>query len=197
VPHISGAVTENVPEYPPKVIREAIVNALVHRDYQVGSTIFFQIYRDRIVVKSPGGPVEPLTIDMFPYEVRDTSVPRNIKLAQAAFEMQLMDARGFGVSNMPARLREWGLRDPVFTVDRGFFVLTLYGRAATSLRIRTGQATLEKLNRRQLQLLDLFDHRNTLTSPEWARLGKITRQTAKTGSRPAVSVWYRAKGWHG
>jgi ATP-dependent DNA helicase RecG len=179
VPRIMGAVTEHVPEYPPKVIREAIINALVHRDYQVGSTIFFQMYRDRIVVKSPGGPVEPLTIDMFPYGVRDTSIPRNPKLAQAAFEMRLMDARGFGVSNMPARLREWGLRDPTFAVDRGFFVITLYGREATSLRIRTDQATLEKLNRRQLQLLDLFDQRNALTSPEWARLGKITRQTAK------------------
>ena len=180
VPRISGAVTETAPEYPPKVIREAIVNALVHRDYQAGPNIFFQMYRDRIVVKSPGGPVEPLTIDMFPYEVRGTSVPRNPKLAQAAFEMHLMDARGFGVSNMPARLREWGLRDPTFTVDRGFFVLTLYGREATSLRIRIDQATLGKLNRRQLQLLDLFDRRSTLTSPEWARLGKITRQTAKT-----------------
>ncbi len=180
VPRISGAITEHVPEYPPKVIREAIVNALVHRDYQVGSNIFLQIFRDRIVVKSPGGPVEPLTIEMFPYEVRDTSIPRNIKLAQAAFEMQLMDARGFGVSGMPARLREWGLRDPSFAVDRGFFVVTLYGREATSLRIRTDAAILGKLNGRQLQLLDVFDQRDTITSPEWARLAKITRQTAKT-----------------
>ena len=180
VPRVSGALTENVPEYPPNVVREAIVNALVHREYAVGSTIFFQMYRDRIVVKSPGGPVEPLTIDMFPYEVLGTSVPRNPKIVQGADQMHLMDARGFGVSHMPARLREWGLRDPTFAVDRGFFVLTLYGRGATSLGIRTGQATIEKLNRRQLQLLDLFDQRNTLTSPEWARLANITRQTAKT-----------------
>jgi predicted HTH transcriptional regulator len=117
---------------------------------------------------------------MFPYEVRDTSIPRNPKIAQAASEMHLMDARGFGVSSMPARLREWGLGDPNFAVDRGFFVVTLYGREATSLRIRVDQGTLEKMNGRQLQLLDLFDQRNILTSPEWARIGKITRQTAKT-----------------
>lgn len=180
VPRISGAIRENVPEYPPKVIREAIVNALVHRDYQVGATVFFQMYRDRIVIRSPGGPVEPLTIDMFPDGVRGKSYWRNPKLAQAAFEMNLMEQLGLGVSNMPARLLEWGLRGPAFTTDGGFFVLTLYGREATSLRIRTGQAILGQLNRRQLQLLDLFDQRSALTSPEWARAAKITRQTAKT-----------------
>lgn len=56
MPRIVGAVTENVPEYPPKVIREAIINALVHRDYQVGSTIFFQMYRDRNCGQEPRGP---------------------------------------------------------------------------------------------------------------------------------------------
>jgi ATP-dependent DNA helicase RecG len=166
------------PEYPPNVVREAIVNALVHRDYQTGSHVFFQMFRDRILVRSPGGPVEPLTIDMFPFDVR-VPTARNPKIAQAAYEFGLMESRGYGVRNMPQRLREWGLRDPQFAVDQGFFVVTLFGREVTPLRTRLTPEELAGLNTRQLRLLDVLDRKRVITSPEWAKLAPATRQTAK------------------
>ena len=176
-PRIVGAIREALPEYPIAVIREALVNALVHRDYKTGSHTFLRVYRNGIIIESPGLPVPPLTIDMFPSDV--VSAPRNAKIAQAAFDLGLMEARGYGIRNMPDRLREYNLRDPRFSVEKGFFRVTLYGREATPSRIRFDQTILAQLNQRQLKLLDLLDERKFITSIGWATVAHITRQAAR------------------
>ena len=177
VPFLEGAVRKLGLEYPITVIREVIVNALVHRDYQVSTPVFFQMYRDRIVVSSPGLPMKPLTIDMFPDQAR--SIPRNSRIAQAAFDMGYMEGRGIGIRTMPHLLKEYGLRDPEFQTDKGMFIVTLFGREATPLRITINSQTLAKLNARQLELLDFLEKRTSLTSTQWAEIGHISRQTAK------------------
>lgn len=86
VPHLKGfqRVDEDF-EYPEEVIREAIVNALVHRDYTVGAHISFRMFKDRIIIKSPGHLLLPNTIERIrAFDV--TSVRRNQRIADAASE---------------------------------------------------------------------------------------------------------------
>jgi len=60
----SNFKAKQITSFPIPVIREAIINAIVHRDYTVeGAKIQLEVYSDRIIVKSPGEPVLPITIE--------------------------------------------------------------------------------------------------------------------------------------
>jgi ATP-dependent DNA helicase RecG len=175
VPIIIGAQREVVPEYPEIVIREAIVNALVHRSYENSAHTFLYMYRDRIVIRSPGLPLEPLKISMFPDHV--FAVPRNPRIAQAAFEMGFMDARGYGIRNMPERLREYGLRDPEFAADRGSFVITLLGREMTSFKLRADRRLIATLSPRQLQIVEFTESKPSIRSEDIVKHFGVSKQT--------------------
>ena len=55
---------KQVPSFPIPVIREAVINAIAHRDYTIeGAKIQLEVYHDRIIVKSPGKPISPITIE--------------------------------------------------------------------------------------------------------------------------------------
>jgi len=173
---VKGALRQDEPEYPEIVIREAVVNALVHRSYGNSAHIFFQMYRDCIIVRSPGLPVEPLTIEMFPDQV--ISVPRNPIIARAAFEMGLMEARGYGIRNMPERLRQHGLEDPRFVADKGYFIIEFSGRESTRFAIRAGRQLLSILTSRQLAIVEMAEKNRTIRSEDVVRTMNISKETA-------------------
>ena len=85
------------PEYPERAVQEAIVNALIHRDYGViGSEVHIDIYDDRLEVYSPGGMYDGTFVqDVDPYNV--CSVRRNPIIADVFSRMNLMERRGSGL----------------------------------------------------------------------------------------------------
>ena len=85
------------PEYPERAVQEAIVNALIHRDYSVvGSEVHIDIYDDRLEIFSPGGMADLTFIqDLNPLNV--SSVRRNPILADLFARMDLMERRGSGL----------------------------------------------------------------------------------------------------
>jgi ATP-dependent DNA helicase RecG len=177
IPIVQGSIRRNVSEYPWEgAVREAIVNALVHRDYRTSAAVFFRMFRDRIEVRSPGLLPPPLTLNMLPNDV--TSVPRNPRIADGAFRLGYMEARGFGIPTMPQVLKEWGLKQPEFRIDKGFFVVTFWGREATPILIRTTPEVLSKLESRQITLLELIESRGKITSEDWMQKADIVRSTA-------------------
>jgi len=186
LPRVRGAVREVVAEYPEAVIREAIVNAIVHRSYKPSAHIFFQMYRDRLVIKSPGLPVAPLTISMFPDDV--ISVARNPKIAQAAFVMGFMDARGLGIKNMPTRLRTYGLREPSFETDKGYFVVSLFGRELTPFKIRADRQLLATLTLRQREIIEFAEHKISIRSAEIVKIFNISKETASKDFRQLMTL---------
>lgn len=163
-------------EYPIKVIREAIVNALVHRDYAVGAHISFRIFRDRIIVKSPGHLLSPNTIERIrSFDV--TAARRNQRLADAAFNMNLMEREGYGIPMMPTRLKESGLRPPDFDYDGGYFSIVFYGREKSSAALRIEREISEQLTPRQIKIINLVWERKRVTSEEVREKFKISRET--------------------
>lgn len=85
------------PEYPERAVQEALVNALIHRDYSIiGSEVHVDIYDDRLEVYSPGGMFDGTFIqDINPLNV--SSIRRNPVLADLFARMDLMERRGSGL----------------------------------------------------------------------------------------------------
>lgn len=85
------------PEYPERAVQEAIVNALIHRDYSViGSEVHLDIYDDRMEIYSPGGMYDGTFVqNVDPYNV--SSSRRNPVLADLFARMDLMERRGSGL----------------------------------------------------------------------------------------------------
>jgi len=173
-------------EYPTKVIREAVINALVHRDYRPGRHISFEIFRDRIVVASPGYPPEPLTLERIrSYDVE--SLRRNPHIANAAYQMRYMDERGTGISSMPGRLREYGLREPEFEYHLGFFRVTFYGRQWSPAHLLLKTEELARLNARQREILEVAKQAGITSEEVHARFG-VTRETANQYFRKLIEL---------
>jgi len=121
-------------EYPPKAVREAIINALVHRDYSIHTEnvpVRMEMYRDRLKIISSGGLYGKITIDALG-KVR--SETRNAALANILELMQITENRYSGIPTIRAELKEQGLPDPSFKVERGEFVVVFRNNLQEELK---------------------------------------------------------------
>jgi len=174
-------------EYPERVVREGLVNALVHRDYTVGGHISFRMFRDRIIVKSPGHLLLPNTLERIrSFDV--TSVRRNPRIGDGAFSMKLMDREGYGIPRMPGLLRDYGLRPPDFDYDGGYFIVTFYGREKSAPSYRIRPELRPQLTPRQLEILNLIWKDGRITSQETTKKFDITRETANQEFRKLLKL---------
>ncbi len=98
--------------YPIKVLREAIINALVHRDYDIaGAKCYLNIDEDKIVVKSPGLPVSPIKFEDLK-EFKAPSLSRNPKLMAVFSAMDYVEERGIGMMEMKSLPEKYHLPLP-------------------------------------------------------------------------------------
>ena len=108
---------ENIPEYPRKALREAITNAVMHRDWFIeGANVFVEIYTDRIEVVSPGGLPKGMTLA----DLGRKSVRRNALIADLLHRIAFIEKAGTGIKRIRDEVREQGCPEPVFE-NNGFF----------------------------------------------------------------------------
>ncbi len=122
---IRGVLREDVPEYPEVAIREAIVNAVAHRDYSQfvrGSHIQVRLFADRLEVESPGGLYGRVTIN----NLQESQSTRNRLLMQLMEDVHLVENRGSGVDVMLKAMQTRGLPTPVFEDKRTSFLVKFY-----------------------------------------------------------------------
>ena len=111
------------PEYPIKAVREAILNALVHRDYSIHTEdipIRIEMYSDRMEIISSGGLYGKITIDSLGKVRPDT---RNAALANMLEILHITENRYSGIPTIRKEFKAAGLPAPVFTVRRGEFTV--------------------------------------------------------------------------
>ena len=109
------------PEYPIKAVREAILNALVHRDYSVHTEnvpIRIEMYRDRMEITNSGGLYGRISIDALG-KVRPET--RNAALANMLELLRITENRYSGIPTMRKEFADAGLPAPLFSVVRGEF----------------------------------------------------------------------------
>ncbi len=124
--HSDTGLREDRTEYPVTAIREAIVNALVHRDYSIhteGMPIQIIMYEDRLEIHSPGGLYGRMRVDQLGKVQPDT---RNPVLASALEVLGITENRYSGIPTMKKAMEKYNLPEPEFTDKRGNFVVTFY-----------------------------------------------------------------------
>jgi predicted HTH transcriptional regulator len=127
-------------EIPPEVVREAIVNAVAHRDYTSNGSVQVMLFADRLEVWNPGNLPPPLTLE----KLREPhgSVPGNPLLAEPLYLAKYIERMGTGTGDMIRRCREAGLPEPVFSVSDGF-VVTIRRKAVQVTGEVTGEVAEE------------------------------------------------------
>jgi ATP-dependent DNA helicase RecG len=84
-------------DYPEDAVREALLNAIVHRDYSFSGSTFINLYSDHLEIISLGGLVYGLSLEA---AMLGASQPRNEKLANLFYRMKLIEAYGTGISKI-------------------------------------------------------------------------------------------------
>jgi len=165
------------PEYPWDAVREAVVNAIVHRDYKEGMRVSIRLLRDRLVVKSPGLPLRPLTLA----KIREYNAPpysRNPRIADTFHQMNLMEERGWGLGKMRDNLANRNLAPPQFSIDSGYFVVTFFGLEGVSGKVQIAAEFLAKLDKQQKKIVDFVREKGRITRKECVLLLRVSDKTA-------------------
>lgn len=141
---VIGTRREVMPEYPTPVLREAVLNALAHRDYGLaGATVDVTIWDDRIEVQSPGPLPGHITLD----NMRDEHYSRNRRMMRVLKLIGLVEEYGEGVDRMIREMEARLMEPPLFTATPSSVTVTLRNRFLVAVE---DQAWLALLGSAQL-----------------------------------------------
>jgi ATP-dependent DNA helicase RecG len=163
---IEGTRREDQYEIPLAVWREAIANAIIHRDYSVrGTDITIEIFSDRVTITNPGALPRGLTKRQF----GRISIRRNELLADMFYRLGIVERAGTGIQRMQQVMKDAGLLPPEFNFDN-FFEVTLYRKAAAARKIHV----TTELSTNQENILQLLTKTPSLTQAQLAERINIT-----------------------
>lgn len=129
-------------EYPVDGLREALVNAVAHRQYEdAGRKILLEVFADRVVLSSPGLPPRPITLaSLRKGKYRPCS--RNPVLAQCLSYFHRIEERGSGFRRMHDQMLDHGLEPPILGTDMGYFQIIFPGPGDNLERLRVPEQRL-------------------------------------------------------
>ncbi|MDE2762769.1 MAG: hypothetical protein OXQ94_02900 [Gemmatimonadota bacterium] len=131
---ITGAVRrQERPELPLDAIREAVVNAVAHRDYRSNASVHIYLFHDRLEVVSPGG----LPPGMTEADLGVRSAPRNRLLFRLLHRMDAVEHIGTGVRRIRDLCREWDVAAPIFDISDHWVTVTFPRPAVSRQESRT------------------------------------------------------------
>jgi ATP-dependent DNA helicase RecG len=169
---IDNVEREDLPDYPVAVIREAVLNALTHRDYFTSHEfIQIKIYDDHIWFFNPGGLPGGITIEDL--KKQHKAHPRNPRIAEVFYYAGYVEESGTSTLRMIRRMREAGLPEPEFKEEYGGFSVYLYKDVYTEEKLWS-----LGLSDRQITAVMYVKERGKITNKEYQEVNHISRQTA-------------------
>jgi ATP-dependent DNA helicase RecG len=116
---IEGAYRIDRSDYPDIALREAYVNALIHRDYYIEGSVLVSMFDDRLEFMSLGGAMPGVTHELM---MAGVSVTRNEKLAQIFYRLKIIEAFGTGIPRIFSAYEENRLKPVIPIIDGGFLI---------------------------------------------------------------------------
>ncbi|MGE5571725.1 MAG: ATP-binding protein [Bacteroidota bacterium] len=145
-----GMFVHDIPTFAERSVREAILNAVSHRDYQLGGSVFVRQYPRRLVIESPGGFPTGITLE----NILDRQAPRNRRIAEAFARCGLVERSGQGVNLMfEESIKQGKLRPDFSGTDAYQVTLTLHGQVQDPRFV----SFLEQVNRELQVSFDIHD----------------------------------------
>jgi len=177
---IEGLYRRDIPEYPEEAMREAVVNAVVHRDYSNyvrGSYIQIRLFADRLEVQSPGGLYGNVTEETLETE----HSTRNRTLMRFLEDLRVAENRGSGIAAMIRAMREANLEPPRFQDRRSSFLVAFRNHSLMNpgaIAWLNRFSSDHRLNDRQRIALAYLHSNPTITNKDYQRLNSIDSVTA-------------------
>lgn len=160
-----------------ELVREGVVNALVHRDYAIeGAKCQLIVTPDTITVKSPGKPVGPITLEQMQF-FNAPMLSRNPVLHYVFARMELAEERGLGLKSMKTHAEAAGLPLPRYGWEAPYLELTLYRSPAAAVR-GLGREVSEGLSKAERVGWEWLVTKQTVTSVEYAAAMRVPNRTA-------------------
>lgn len=138
-------------DYPEEAVREALLNALVHRDYSFSDSILISIFNDRIEIVSIGGLVKGISYNDMMLGV---SVARNKNLANIFYRLTLIEAYGTGIPKIIRNYNEFTVKPRIETTENAFKIILPNTNAVKEDAL---------LNGNEKRVLALFDQQNSIS----------------------------------
>jgi ATP-dependent DNA helicase RecG len=160
---VKGLEREETYEYPQFAVREAIVNAVCHRDYRLkGRRIEIRMYSDRLEVISPGGLPGFITVE----NIVEEHFSRNPRIVNGLFQWGYIEELGLGIDRMMEVMQQAGHKPPMFDARPYSFAVTLYNAREK----QTAPAWTRNTNHRQTRALQYIRDNGSITNREYRTL---------------------------
>ena len=160
---VKGLEREETYEYPQFAVREAIVNAVCHRDYRLkGRRIEIRMYSDRLEVISPGGLPGFITVE----NIVDEHFSRNPRIVSGLFQWGYIEELGLGIDRMMEVMQQAGHKPPMFDARPYSFAVTLYNAREK----QSAPAWSRNTNHRQARALQYIRDNGSITNREYRSL---------------------------
>lgn len=168
---------KDIPAFPVEVLREAIVNAIVHRDYMIeGAKSYLLINNDKIVVKSPGTPVSSISLEQL-NTFKAPSISRNPIIAYVFNLMGYVEETGFGMDALKSLQEEFNLPLPEYTYEDPFLSLT-FPRSMESVKKVSQHEGVIKLSDEEVKGYEWIKLQDEVATKDYAQQFEYTQRTA-------------------
>lgn len=174
-----GLFKLRIPQFPIEGVREAVLNALTHRDYQHPGEVLVRHSSKELVVTSPGGFVDGITPDNI---LRHEAVPRNRTLANALVKLRLVESSGIGRRRIFRSALVYGKRRPEYTTDGFSVTLRIFNQGAHEALARLiSQLDAEgaEIGLDQLLVLDALRSQDFIDTFQAANVLQLTKDDAR------------------
>ncbi|MFW0858876.1 MAG: RNA-binding domain-containing protein [Dehalococcoidia bacterium] len=162
---------EQIWDYPLEALREAVINAVCHRDYTISSNTEVRIYDDKLIVWSPGGLPFGITIEDL-YKPHP-SVLRNKGIGGVFYDMGWIEQWGSGIDKMRKACVRAGLPEPQFEEYQGFRVIFRKDIYIEEYLRELG------LNERQIKAVRYVKEKGRITNKEYRELTGLSDEGAR------------------
>jgi len=166
---IAGTTRQEVPDYPQEALREAITNAIGHRDYYDPMPVRIELFEDKLTITNPGGLLPGQTQQNFFKNPKHRN-PLCYRLLQ---DFGLGEGLGTGISKIIKQCRRAGLPDPEFNNLGDAFQLVLHGSQSTKAR-----RPVDSENPRQQQALAFAKAHGKIKTKDLVKLSGVSPPTA-------------------
>ncbi|MEA1963669.1 MAG: ATP-binding protein [Candidatus Aerophobetes bacterium] len=157
-------------EYPIGAIREAITNAICHRDYEITGNVQVRIFNDRIEIWGCGPLPKPLTIEDL--RKKHDSILRNPLVGKCFFLIKYIEQWGTGTNRIIKECLDYSLPEPLFEEISGSLVVAFRGKVTEEYLKSLG------LNQRQIKVIKYIKEYGKIDRKTYCDICKVEKTVA-------------------